>query len=57
MTEPHDTDDLPILDDEPKDGEYRHLEDQPLTDEEIADGNTLGESIDVDNDNDNGLEQ
>lgn len=52
MTEPED---LPELDTPPKDGVYRHLEDQELSDQEIAAGNALGAVIDVDDDNDNGL--
>ncbi len=48
---------LPVLDEEPKDGVYRHLEDRPPTAEEIAAGLALGEAIDVDDDTDNGLDR
>lgn len=45
---------LPVLDEEPKSGVYIDHDDQPLTDEEIALGNALGQVIDVDDDTDTG---
>lgn len=46
---------MPEVDNPPKDGVFRHLEDHPLTEEEIRAGNEIGERIDVENDEDNGL--
>lgn len=47
--------DLPVLDDEPDEWGPDH-DDLVPTDEEIEKGNRLGEEIDVDDDDDNGLE-
>lgn len=48
MTEPV----LPILDSPPKSGVFVDHDDVPLTDDDIALGNALGEVIDVDDDDD-----
>jgi hypothetical protein len=45
---------LPAVDDEPKSGRWVTW-DRPVSDEEAAEGERLGASIDVDDDTDNGL--
>lgn len=52
MTEPDEL--LPELDAPPRDGVFRHLEDQPATAAEMAEGNRLGALIDLEDDGDNG---
>lgn len=52
MTAPAGDDALPILDEPPKSGVFVDHDDEPLTDDEIALGNALGEVIDVDDDDD-----
>lgn len=49
--------DLPVLDEPPKSGVFVDHDDEPLTAEDIALGNALGEVIDVidDDDRDGGL--
>lgn len=51
MSEPRQ---LPVIDDDPKDGKEVHLEDLELTEKEIADGEKMGRQIDIDDDEDNG---
>lgn len=48
---------LPVLDEPPKSGIYIDHDAAPLTEDEIALGNALGEVIDVDDDDDNGLDK
>ena len=48
---------LPILDSEPKSGVYVDHDDEPLTPEDVAAGWRLGETIDIDDDNDTGLDK
>jgi hypothetical protein len=55
VTEPDD--ELPRLDDEPKSGVYVDHDDADLTDDDIAEGQRLGEAIDVEDDDDNGLDK
>lgn len=43
---------LPVLDEEPKTGVYVDHDDAPLTGDDVALGNALGEVIDVDDDDD-----
>lgn len=50
MTEP----DLPTLDTPPKSGVFIDHDDAPLTDDDVAVGNALGEVIDAADDDDNG---
>jgi hypothetical protein len=50
--------DLPAIDGPPRDGVYRDAHVRAfgkLTDDELAEGNRLGQAIDVDDDTDNGL--
>lgn len=49
--------DLPVLDEPPRSGVFIDHDDAPLTDEDIALGNALGDVIDIDDDDDNGLVQ
>lgn len=51
MTE-HSDDVLPQLDDPPKSGVFVDHDAEPLTEDDIALGNALGEVIDVDDDED-----
>lgn len=48
---------LPALDTPPSAGVWVEHTDLALTDDDVAEGNTLGESIDVDDDHDNGLDR
>lgn len=50
MSEPE----LPRLDEPPRSGVFVDHDDAPLTEEDIALGNALGELIDVDDDDDRG---
>lgn len=53
--EPTDNDDfLPALDEPPKSGVFVDHDAEPLTEDDIALGNALGEVIDVDDDDDAG---
>jgi hypothetical protein len=45
---------LPQVDEPPRSGVFIEHDDLELTAAEIADGNMLGEAIDVDDDDDNG---
>lgn len=47
--------DLPAIDEPPKSGVFIEHDDLIPTDDEIDEGNRLGEEIDVDDDEDNGL--
>lgn len=46
--------DLPAVDTPPRSGVFVEHDELVLTEEEIAEGNALGEEIDVDDDDDNG---
>jgi hypothetical protein len=48
---------LPVLDTEPKSGVYVDHDDVPLSEEDAELGRALGEAIDVDVDDDNGLDR
>jgi len=47
---------LPEVDSPPSSGRYVDHDAVPLSDNEAAEGNTQGENIDTDDDNDNGLD-
>jgi len=49
---PEDDDLLPVLDTPPKSGVFIDHDDAPLTDDDIALGNALGQVIDIDDDDD-----
>ena len=51
-TERQQDDHLPEIDSPPKSGVFVEHDDAPLTDDDIALGNALGEVIDVDDDDD-----
>lgn len=53
MTEPE----LPSLDEEPKSGVYVDHDELELTEDDIAAGNALAQVIDVEDDDDNGLDR
>lgn len=48
---------LPVVDDEPKSGIYVDHDEIAVTDNEAAEGNAQGNTIDIDDDDDNGLDE
>jgi hypothetical protein len=51
---PHNEPELPVLDSPPRSGVFIDHDAAPLTEDDIALGNVLGEEIDPDDDDDNG---